>query len=91
MLRDRRPIRTAQAAKPHYRAYKPELRIDFGECCGYCDTPDYVLGGVRAFQIDHFAPNGTAVWIQPCVCRSTVVPDEAYTRRSKMYYDSTPG
>ena len=56
MLRERRPIRSDPAIKSHYRAYKCELRIDFWNCCGYCDTPDYLLGGVRAFQIDHFAP-----------------------------------
>lgn len=59
MLRERCPIRSTPAAKGNYRAYKPELRVDFGESCGYCDAPDYVLGGVRVFQIDHFAPKGT--------------------------------
>lgn len=59
MLRERCPVRSAPAAKGHYRAYKAELRIDFGECCGYCNSPDYVLGGVRSFQIDHFAPKST--------------------------------
>lgn len=56
MLRDRCPGRSNPPSKSHYRHYKTELRADFGECCGYCDTPDYVLGGIRVFQVDHFAP-----------------------------------
>lgn len=47
MLRDRRPERSSPPSKGHYRDYKTELRVDFGECCGYCGTPDYVLGGIR--------------------------------------------
>jgi len=59
MLRDRQPVRSVPSPKSNYRAYKPSLRMDFGERCGYCDVPDYILGGVRVFQIDHFAPKST--------------------------------
>jgi len=56
MLRDRQPTRSNPPHSNNYRTYKPVLRVDFGECCGYCNTPDYILGGTRVFQIDHFAP-----------------------------------
>ena len=47
---------TGVVAKNNYRAYKPELRIDFNSRCGYCDTADEYSGGARGYQIDHFAP-----------------------------------
>ncbi len=56
MLRECRPIRSNPPSKNNYRDYKSDLRTDFGECCGYCNAPDYVLGGIRVFQVEHFAP-----------------------------------
>jgi uncharacterized protein (TIGR02646 family) len=51
------PSRSAgveQQAK--YQSYKPLLRADFSERCGYCDAPDSFFGGLAGYHIDHFAP-----------------------------------
>lgn len=56
VLRKGLPIRSKVAAKTSYRAYKEDLRRDFSSRCGYCDALDEFFGGMRGYQIDHFAP-----------------------------------
>lgn len=55
-LREKIPSRSTVPARAHYRDYKTELRQDFSQRCGYCDTSDEFFGGERGYQIDHFAP-----------------------------------
>lgn len=55
-LRKCSPTRSDVAERSNYRHYKPDLRNDFSCRCGYCDSPDEYFGGIRGFQIDHFAP-----------------------------------
>ncbi len=55
-IRSAIPKRSAVQARTNYRAYKAELRADFGSRCGYCDDLDSYAGGVRSYHIDHFAP-----------------------------------
>lgn len=56
VLRKGIPARSAVAAQANYRAYKEDLRRDFSSRCGYCDALDEFFGGIRGYQIDHFAP-----------------------------------
>lgn len=39
-----------------YQRYKPLLKEDFHDKCGYCDDGDSWAGGKRVFHIDHFVP-----------------------------------
>jgi 5-methylcytosine-specific restriction endonuclease McrA len=48
---------TGQPARASYRAYKPQLRVDFAQCCGYCGDEDRFYGGLPGYQVDHFAPH----------------------------------
>lgn len=41
-------------AKNHYSDYKPELREDFNERCGYCGDHDFFRQSY--YEIDHFVP-----------------------------------
>lgn len=50
------PRRTCGKKYASYRSYKNDLRRDFNNRCGYCDADDHYSGGVRSYQIDHFAP-----------------------------------
>ena len=50
------PIRSNPAAETRYQNYKPQLREDFNQCCGYCDDSDETYGLNLGFHIDHFAP-----------------------------------
>lgn len=53
----KRPERRSNIqARDKYGLYKSDLRIDFFQRCGYCDTLDFYSGGVKGFHIDHFAP-----------------------------------
>ena len=55
-LRLKRPNRSSVQQRARYGSYKPDLRKDFSNRCGYCDGLDGFYGGTRGFQIDHFAP-----------------------------------
>lgn len=39
-----------------YKKYKPALREEFGNACGYCETREPELGGSQSFHIDHYRP-----------------------------------
>ena len=39
-----------------YGKYKPDLREDFRNSCGYCGDEDSFGGGFRTYHIDHFVP-----------------------------------
>lgn len=41
----------------HYRAYRPDLRREFGGVCAYCGLPDAHLSP-RRFHVDHYRPKG---------------------------------
>lgn len=56
ILRKGVPVRSVVAARQSYRSYKEDLRRDFSSRCGYCDALDEFFGGIRGYQIDHFAP-----------------------------------
>ena len=52
-----RPIRSYNGKEySNYKIYKPFLRKDFNQKCGYTDCLDHWFGGVSTFQIDHFHP-----------------------------------
>ncbi|MDA8427667.1 MAG: HNH endonuclease [Geobacteraceae bacterium] len=55
-IRRKVPQRTCKKSYSTYRPYKRYLRDDFNKRCGYCDADDFYSGGVRSYQIDHFAP-----------------------------------
>ena len=40
----------------NYRKYKPFLKTDFKNKCGYSNCVDHWFGGTTTFQIDHFLP-----------------------------------
>ncbi|RWO69831.1 MAG: hypothetical protein EOS17_12005 [Mesorhizobium sp.] len=51
------PKRTAGVpAQARYGAYKPQLRQDFFQRCGYCDDWDRYYGGLPGYHVEHFAP-----------------------------------
>lgn len=54
-FRHRKPTRREnQEAKSHYTDYRPELREDFNERCGYCGDHDFFRQ--TYYEIDHFVP-----------------------------------
>lgn len=55
-LRLQVPVRSHPAEQNRYQKYKPQLRKDFNQCCGYCDDSDETYGSNWGFHIDHFAP-----------------------------------
>lgn len=50
------PQRRIIKSQKKYSSYKKELQIDFNKRCGYCDSHQCFLDGLRSFQIDHFIP-----------------------------------
>lgn len=50
-----KPARTEVENRPKYSDYRPSLRKDFNNACGYCDDSDERSETVL-FHIDHFAP-----------------------------------
>ncbi len=50
----RRDVPTKNPKGTNWSQHKPDLREDFNECCGYCDSFD----GFRHtyFEVDHFIP-----------------------------------
>lgn len=50
------PARTCTKVYTNYRKYKPYLRNDFKEKCGYVNCSDFWFGGSRTFHVDHFKP-----------------------------------
>ncbi len=55
-IQEKKPVKTCQKTYANYTSFKPYLRADFNNRCGYCDCDDYHAGGSRGFQIDHFKP-----------------------------------
>ncbi len=55
-VQKQQPQRTCTRTYTNYTSFKPYLRSDFNERCGYCDDRDVYSGGVRGYQIDHFKP-----------------------------------
>ena len=57
LFRNHVPQRTGESGQFNtYSEYKDTLKIDFYECCGYCNDSHNYMGGWRGMQIDHFAP-----------------------------------
>ena len=56
-IQKEKPVRTCKKKYAHYTSFKPYLREDFNERCGYCDDLDFYSGGKRGFHIDHFKPH----------------------------------
>lgn len=52
-----KPDRTCIKIYASYTSFKPFIREDFNNRCGYCDDLDLFHGGVRGYQIDHFKPH----------------------------------
>lgn len=46
--------RSNPAVRNEYRKYKPELREDFHQRCGYCGDHDFF--SVTYYEVDHFVP-----------------------------------
>lgn len=57
-LRGKQPERTCIKIYKNHRSFKPYLKKDFNERCGYCDAHHSWHGGSKFYQIDHFAPKG---------------------------------
>lgn len=55
-IREKTPVRNCIKRYSNYRSYKGYLAKDFNNRCGYCDTFDGWIGGIKVFHIDHFAP-----------------------------------
>jgi hypothetical protein len=55
-FRDFHPKRTCTIVYSNYGSYKPYLKKDFHNRCGYTDCPDFWFGGKNNFHIDHFLP-----------------------------------
>lgn len=55
-VRSKTPRRSSPAKKTNYRSYKPDLKTDFNDSCGYCGIHHVYFGCGKAFHIDHFAP-----------------------------------
>ena len=56
-VQKKKPTRTCTRTYSHYRSFKPYLRDDFNQRCGYCDDQDCYAGGTRGCHIDHFKPH----------------------------------
>jgi hypothetical protein len=39
-----------------YAAFRPYVRADFRQCCGYCCLHEFWVGGERNFELDHYRP-----------------------------------
>lgn len=50
------PQRTCTKKFSTYSSYKPYLRKDFSNRCGYTNCNDFWFGGATNFHIDHFIP-----------------------------------
>ncbi|MEI1248247.1 HNH endonuclease [Rhizobium aouanii] len=81
MARTRIPVRSTPAPQTNYRLYKTDLRTDFERQCGYCSTPDYILGGRSVYHIDHFAPHSRFPTLK--LVYGNLVYACAYCNRSK--------
>jgi len=55
-IQKKKPERTCEKNYANYISFKPYLRKDFNQRCGYCDDLDFYSGGTRGFHIDHFRP-----------------------------------
>lgn len=57
MPRTALPVRSAtEPERARYSDYKPQLRTDFSQSCGYCGDEDRFYGGLPGYHVDHFAP-----------------------------------
>lgn len=57
MPRHKLPGRSPNVApRARYGEYKPQLRQDFSQCCGYCGDGDRFYGGLPGYHVEHFAP-----------------------------------
>lgn len=50
----RRAVPTKNPSGDNWRDHKPDLREDFNQCCGYCDSHDSYRN--TYFEVDHFVP-----------------------------------
>lgn len=58
------PVRSTEVPRvEHYSKYKPQLRIDFHERCGYCGDHDFFRE--TYYEIDHFIPQNFLKTISP--------------------------
>ncbi|MFC5468469.1 HNH endonuclease [Cohnella suwonensis] len=55
-FRESHPSRTCTTQYTDHKRFKPHLRVDFNQRCGYCHANDIYLGGATVFHVDHFAP-----------------------------------
>lgn len=51
-----KPSRTCTKTYSDYSRFRPYLRDDFNQRCGYCDDPDNHYGQEMSYHIDHFKP-----------------------------------
>ena len=56
-----------------YRSFKPYLRKDFNQRCGYCDDLDSYSDGSRAYHIDHFKPHSIPKFLKLKHCYDNLV------------------
>ncbi len=55
-VQKQKPSRTCIKSYSDYRSFRPYLKNDFNQRCGYCDDPDTHYGQEIAYHIDHFKP-----------------------------------
>lgn len=55
-IQNQKPSRTCTKTYSTYTSFRPHLKDDFNQRCGYCDDPDTHYGHDIGYHIDHFKP-----------------------------------
>ncbi|SMN01283.1 hypothetical protein SPONL_1904 [uncultured Candidatus Thioglobus sp.] len=55
-VQQQKPTRNCEKSYSNYGSFRPCLRGDFNQRCGYCDDPDIHYGQKISYHIDHFRP-----------------------------------
>jgi len=82
-IHHKKPKRTCTKSYSQYTSFKPFIREDFNQRCGYCDDLDIYNGGSRGYQIDHFKPHSIAKFNHLKTTYSNLVYSCPYCNRAK--------
>lgn len=55
-VQQQKPTRTCDKTYVKYQNFRPYLKADFNQRCGYCDDPGSHYGQEISYHIDHFKP-----------------------------------